>query len=358
MPNMKHRGFVYKLICCVLVAAMALPLSACGETKQTQREVFAMDTVMTLTAYGKKADAGLNAAESIILSMDAALDPELSTSTVYAINHAQGAGTVISGQIAKMLSTAHTVYEQSEGALDLTLYPVVKRWGFVDGKYYVPTAEEIAEDLARLCFDQLSLTSFPSSGSYSVTIPSYGEMSFASCAKGCAADNAVEAMRQAGVTSGIISLGGNVQTLGLKPDGTNWNVAVQDPNNTASYLGVVSVGETAVVTSGGYQRFFTDARGTKYQHIINPASGYPVSNNLQSVTIICPDGTMADCLSTAMFVLGQSRAISYWRNYGGFEMILVTNNDNSSGKNQIICTKGLIEEFTLTNENYELSFVE
>lgn len=349
---MKHTNIFYKLICVVLCAAMLVPLAGCGETRETQREVYAMDTVMTLTAYGKQAEAGLNAAESIILSMDAALDPELNTSTVYAINHANGAGTVISGQIAKMISTAHTVYTQSEGALDLTIYPLIKRWGFIDGKYYVPTSEEIAEDLSRLCFNQLVLTNFPASGSYSVTIPSYGEMSFASVAKGCAADNAIEAMRQAGVTSGIISLGGNVQTLGLKPDGSNWNVAVQDPNNPASYLGVINVGETAVVTSGGYQRNFTDSRGTTYQHIINPSSGYPVSNTLKSVTIICDNGTLADCLSTAMFVLGQSRAINYWRTYGGFEMVLVT--DDS----QIICTKGLIEEFTLTNENYGLKFVE
>ncbi len=349
---MKHTRIFYKLICIALCAAMLVPLTGCGETRESQREVYAMDTVMTLTAYGKNANAGLRAAESIILSMDNALDPELSTSTVYAINHAQGASTVVSGQIAKMISTAYTVYKQSEGALDLTLYPLVKRWGFIDGKYYVPTGEEIAEDLSRLCFDKLVLSSFPASGSYSVTIPSYGEMSFASVAKGCAADNAVEAMRQAGVTSGIISLGGNVQTLGLRPDGSEWRVAVQDPANTASYLGVVSVGETAVVTSGGYQRYFTDSRGTTYQHIINPASGYPVTNTLQSVTIICPDGTLADCLSTAMYVLGESRAINYWRTYGGFEMILVTK------ESKIICTKGLIEEFTLTNENYGLKFVE
>lgn len=349
---MKHTRIFYKLICIALCAAMLVPLTGCGETRESQREVYAMDTVMTLTAYGKNANAGLRAAESIILSMDNALDPELSTSTVYTINHAQGASTVVSGQIAKMISTAYTVYKQSEGALDLTLYPLVKRWGFIDGKYYVPTAEEIAEDLSRLCFDKLVLSSFPASGSYSVSIPSYGEMSFASVAKGCAADNAVEAMRQAGVTSGIISLGGNVQTLGLRPDGSEWRVAVQDPANTASYLGVVSVGETAVVTSGGYQRYFTDSRGTTYQHIINPASGYPVTNTLQSVTIICPDGTLADCLSTAMYVLGESRAINYWRTYGGFEMILVTK------ESKIICTKGLIEEFTLTNENYGLKFVE
>lgn len=352
MSSMRHTSIFYKLICVVLCAAMLVPLTACGETRKSQREVYAMDTIMTLTAYGNNADAGLDAAESIILSMDSALDPELSTSTTYAINHAQGGSTVISGQIARMISTAHTVYQQSEGALDLTLYPLVKRWGFVDGKYYVPTAAEISEDLSRLCFGQIVLTSFPASGSYSVSLPSYGELSFASVAKGCAADNAIEAMRQAGVTSGIISLGGNVQTLGLKTDGTEWNVAVQDPNNTASYLGVVSVGETAIVTSGSYQRFFTDSKGNTYHHILNPSSGYPVTNTLESVTIICSDGTLADCLSTAMFVLGETRAINYWRTYGGFEMILVTK------ENKIICTKGLMEKFTLTNENYGLQFVE
>lgn len=349
---MKHTGISYKLICALLCAAMLLPLAGCGETKLSQREVYAMDTVMTLSAYGKKGSAGLDAAESVIMSMDSALDPELSTSTTYAINHADGGSTVISGQIAEMISTAYTVYKQSEGALDLTIYPLVKRWGFIDGKYYVPTDEEISEDLARLCFDQLTLTSFPSSGSYAVQLPANGELSFAAVAKGCAADNAIEAMRQAGVTSGIISLGGNVQTLGLKPDGTEWNVAVQDPNNTASYLGVVSVGETAVVTSGSYQRYFTDSKGRTYHHILSPTSGYPVSNTLQSVTIVCDDGTMADCLSTAMFVLGQTKAINYWRTYGGFDMILVTNT------NDIICTKGLMEKFTLTNENYSLKFVE
>ena len=126
---MKHTRIFYKLICIALCAAMLVPLTGCGETRESQREVYAMDTVMTLTAYGKNANAGLRAAESIILSMDNALDPELSTSTVYAINHAQGASTVVSGQIAKMISTAYTVYKQSEGALDLTLYPLVKRWG-------------------------------------------------------------------------------------------------------------------------------------------------------------------------------------------------------------------------------------
>lgn len=336
----------------LLGLCMLLPLSACGETKLSQKELFAMDTVMTLSAYGKNADAGLSAATDVIISLDAMLDPELSTSMVYAINNAQGQNVVVSGQIAGMLRTAKTVYEQSDGALDLSIYPLVKRWGFIDGKYYVPTDEEISADMALLCFDKLILNSFPSSGSYSVTLPAGGQISFGSVAKGCASANAIDAMRQAGVTSGIVTLGGNVQTLGLKPDGSNWTVAIQDPNNTSSYLGVVSVGETAVITSGVYQRKFTDMRGKTYHHILNPATGYPTGNSLVSATIICQDGTMADALSTAMMVLGETKALNYWRTYGGFEMILVTNDD------RVICTKGLIEKFTLSNSSYELSFSE
>ena len=336
----------------LLILAAALSLSGCGETKMEQKTVMAMDTVMTLTAYGKNAQAGLTAAEGVILSMDAMLDPELPTSTVYAINHAQGGSTVVSAQIAKMISTAQTVYNQSGGALDLSIYPLVKRWGFIDGKYYVPTDAEIYEDKSRLCFDKLTLTSFPSSGGYSVTLPSSGEISFGAAAKGCASDNAIDAMRQAGVKSGIVSLGGNIQTLGLKPDGSFWNVAITNPDNPNNYVGVVQVGETAVVTSGSYQRFFTAFDGATYHHILNPNTGYPANNNLVSVTIICEDGTMADCLSTAMFVLGESRAINYWRTYGGFEMILITND------REIICTKGLMEQFAPTVGTYSLRYTE
>ena len=334
---------------------MMLPLTACGETKMSQRQVFAMDTIMTLTAYGKNADRGLTAAQGVIQSMNDMLDPDIETSTTYAINHANGGNTSISGQVANMLSTAQTIYKQSGGALDLTIYPVIQRWGFDSGRYYVPTDEELIVDLSRKAFDKMVLTSFPSSGSYAVAFPAGTAISFGAVAKGCASENAIRAMRNVGVKSAIVSLGGNVQTLGLKPDGSLWNVAVQDPNNTASYVGVLTVGETAVVTSGTYQRFFIQ-NGKTYHHLLNPETGRPMNNTLKSVTIVCSDGTTADCLSTAMFILGQSKCINYWRQYGtkenGFDMVLI-NNDN-----EVICTKGLIEKFTLTNSDYTLRYIE
>lgn len=146
---MKHINVFHRIAAVLLCLCMLLPLSACGETKMYQKQVFAMDTVMTLTAYGNKGEAGLNAAQSVITSMDSMLDPDVETSTTYAINHAEGANVSVSGQVAKMLSTAQTVYNQSGGTLDLSLYPVIKRWGFTDGRYYVPSDDELAQDLAR-----------------------------------------------------------------------------------------------------------------------------------------------------------------------------------------------------------------
>ena len=165
---MKHINVFHRIAAALLCLCMLLPLSACGETKMYQKQVFAMDTVMTLTAYGNKGEAGLNAAQSVITSMDSMLDPDVETSTTYAINHAEGANVSVSGQVAKMLSTAQTVYNQSGGTLDLSLYPVIKRWGFTDGRYYVPSDDELAQDLAHRAFDKMILTSFPSSGSYAV----------------------------------------------------------------------------------------------------------------------------------------------------------------------------------------------
>lgn len=335
----------------ILLCLALLPLSGCGEGKTYQKEIFAMDTYMTLTAYGKNAEAGLSSAVGVINSLAAMLDPEDEDSEVYALNHARGAAMVMPGQIVDMLNVAQTVSDRTGGALDLAIYPLVKAWGFIDGSYTVPTDDEIDLLLSEIDFDGADITAFTESGSYLVTIPDGTELTFGAIAKGCASDYAIAALRSAGVESAVVSLGGNVQTLGKKPDGSNWNVAVQDPNNTSSYVGIVSVGETAVVTSGGYQRYFYSKGGeTRYHHILNPATGYPADNGLLSVTIVCESGVLADALSTALFVAGENAALAYWRTYGGFEMILVTDDG------RVVTTSGLYDAFQTYGDSYTYEF--
>ncbi len=343
-----------KIISLLLCAGLVLPLCACSSDEPVQKQIYAMDTVMTLTAYGKYANDGISAAVGVINAMDDMLDPNNEGSYTAQINNAEGKDVIVTPQVNEMLSTALNVYNLSGGALDLSVYPLYEAWGeFKDETGRIPSDDEIKELRQKLGFGQTEITNFEGEANYSVRMPAGTQISFGAVAKGCASKYAIDAMRKSGVTSGIVSLGGNVQTLGTKPDGSNWTVAVEDPNDTSSYVGTLSVGETAIITSGSYQRYFTGSDGVKYHHLIDPSTGKPVDNELVSVTIVCSDGTLADCLSTAMFILGENAALEYWRNNGGFEMIMITKD------NEILCTTGLLEVFTLTNRtDYTLKMVE
>jgi thiamine biosynthesis lipoprotein len=147
----------------------------------------------------------------------------------------------------------------------------------------------------------------------------------------------MEIFTQDGVTSGIISLGGNVQTLGKKIDGSDWKVAIQNPDDE-TYIGGLAISDMAVITSGGYQRYF-EQDGVIYHHIINPKTGYPAESGVKSVSIVSDNGTLADGLSTALFVMGLDEGIKYWSEHDGIDIVFVTD-DNS-----IYITEGIADVF-------------
>ena len=317
MHSMKATSTYCKVL---IVLCLLLSLTGCKSEQKLTKQIFAMDTYMELTAYGDRAEAALGDVISTINQTALDWDPEHEKSTVYAMNHAEGAPITVSPEIADMLTAAKLVYDRTGGALDLTVYPIVKAWGFIDSEHTVPTAEEIDKLKSVPCFDEVDIDI------HTITMPAGTELSFGAVAKGAMAERCRNIVSEYGVESAFLSLGGNVQTVGLKPDGSKWRVGVQDPNDLTNYLGIVSIGEQAVVTSGSYQRYF-EADGKTYHHIIEPATAAPAESGLVSVTILCDSGTMADCLSTAMFILGEEQALEYRSTYGGFDMILVTEDD-------------------------------
>ncbi len=306
---------VRKTLAFFLAALLALALSACAQNSQSIT-IFAMDTVMTFTVCGDSATsaAALAAAEKEIYALDALFDVDGDDSEIALLN---ATGSLqMSADTAALLSAAQLVSQRSGGALDVTIAPVIQLWGFGTDSPAVPDADALAAALALVDYTRLEL-----SGDTATLQPGMA-VDVGALGKGYAAQRVAEIWRDMGVSSGMMSLGGNVQLVGSRPDGSNWRVGVTDPRDTSATLGTLALSDCAVVTSGGYNRFFTED-GVTYHHIIDPHCGYPADSGLLQVTVVCEDGALADALSTALFVLGADGAEQYWRQYGGFEMILV-----------------------------------
>ena len=163
---------------------------------------------------------------------------------------------------------------------------------------------------------------------------------FGGIAKGYTSSRIMDIYKDNGITSGLVNLGGNVQALGTKTDGTKWKIAVQSPDDTEDYLGILSVQDKAVITSGGYERYF-EQDGVTYHHIIDPKTGYPAENGLVSVTIVSSDGTLADGLSTSLFIMGEEKAADFWREHKDeFDAILMSDDGT------LYVTEGLENDFS------------
>ena len=160
-------------------------------------------------------------------------------------------------------------------------------------------------------------------------------------AKGYAAETVCGIFTDYGIESALINLGGNIFVIGSKLDGSPWRIGVADPEDTRETVGVLSARDTAVVTSGSYQRYFEQG-GTRYHHILDPVTGRPADNGLVSVTVICDDAVWADALSTALFVMGEEKPVGFWRETGGFEMILIRDD------RQVLLTPALEDSFEIT----------
>ena len=335
----------------LLCLSMALTLGACSdEGRHVTKRTTTLGGLVDITAYGKNAEDGIRDAQAALASVDSMVDSFNENSRVYAVNHSGGQPVVVAAQVASMIETARTVSKQTDGALDLTVYPLMDAWGFLSGNYTVPEEDTIAEVLTHIGMSRINLTADQESGDYMLQLPADTQITLDCVARGAATNAAISAMRARGVKSGVISMGGNVQTLGLKPDGSKWNIAIMDPNDRNAYIGYLTLGETAVVTSSPTELSFTQ-RGALYHHIMNPETGMPASTAIRSMTIVCADAQMADCLSTAMFVLGERKALQYWRDHHGFEMLMITQDG------RIVCTNGLYGTFTQTGGDYKVSYL-
>ena len=306
-----------------------------ADKTEASKDLFAMDTYMTLTAYGEHAQEAVDKAAERVEALDALLSTGNENSEIYQLN--QNGEATLSEEGGYLVERALELYKKTEGAFDIAIYPVMQAWGFPTQDYHVPDDDTLKEKLAladaskvnydkdtrKIFFDQDGM-----------------EIDLGGIAKGYTSSQIMQIYQDCGVTSGLVNLGGNVQALGCKTDGSKWRVAIQSPDDTEEYLGILEIEDQAVITSGGYERYFEED-GVTYHHIIDPATGYPADSGLISVTIVSDDGTLADGLSTSLFIMGEEKAAQFWReNSDEFEAIMET----SDG--ELYVTEGIADSLT------------
>ena len=304
--------------------------------KECTRQLFAMDTVMSFTAYGKNSEQAVDAAVKEVQRLDELLSTGNPDSEVSAIN-TKGSGT-LSDDTKTILTEAMEIYGETDGLFDVTIYPLMQLWGFPTQEYHVPTESELQKALAKVDASQIVIEGDQ------VTLGTGQQMDLGGIAKGYTSARIMEIYREYGITSGMVSLGGNVQTLGTRPDGKDWNIGIQNPDGRqGSLLAALPVENKAVITSGGYERYFEED-GNTYIHILNPKTGYPADSGLVSVSIISENGMLADALSTSLYLMGEEKAAEYWRTHAdAFDMIL----EDKDGT--LYVTEGLSQEIQTDN---------
>ena len=322
-----------KLTALLLTLALLPTLAACGEQGAAgeTRTVYAMDTVMNLTVYGEKAASALENAEKELHTLDeSALSRTAEGSELSALNAANGESVSYAADdpLPKLIETALAISEATDGAFDPTLAPVLDAWGFTKDLRRVPSADELAALLAHTGRDKVALEE--TADGYSVALLDGAQL------------------EKEGVTSAALDLGGDVFVMGKKSDGSDWRIAVKDPGDTESYLGIVSASDAFIVTSGVYERYFEE-NGVRYHHILDPKTGCPAESGLVSVTVLCKNGAWADALSTACFVLGTDKALALRDGLAAqgvaFELVFVTDDG------RVLYTGGLAAAFTPNEES-------
>lgn len=303
----------------VLLAVMML-CTGCAAQKELPKQAkvgFYLDTVITLTAYVEDRQVLKDALEECG-RYERMLSRTVEGSDVWRINHANGAPVEVSDDTMRILQCAKEISEKSGGAFDVTIAPVSTMWNFTREPHELPDAEAIARAAELVDYTRMQLDG------NTVTLPEGMMIDLGGIAKGYIADQVKEYLKGRGVQYAILSFGGNIVAIGKeKPDGTPWKVGIQDIDKPTGEHMLVSLNKGgSTVTSGIYERGFT-LDGVRYHHLLSAETGWPVQNELASVTIFSESSMEGDALSTTAYVLGTEKGMELIESLEGIEAVFI-----------------------------------
>ena len=294
-------------LCCVFLCTLLLLLTACTSAAVSEEVLWHMDTAITVRLYGERnaTAAALSAADDLLDTLDACLSATDENSPIAHFNTSiDGADVTLDEDTLALIGHALDISRLTDGAFDITTAPLTTLWQSCEDANLLPTDDALTATLALVGRIHLSLTDNTLTKDASEVRIDLGGIG-----KGYTVDCLLTELRATeGVTAALISMGSNVAVLGEKPDGKPWKIALRDPNDATAALGYLHLTEGQILSvSGDYERYFT-IEGQNYGHILDPQTGYPPTNGLRSVAVLCESGATADALSTALLVMGEDAA--------------------------------------------------
>ncbi len=333
-PNILSFGFF------PLVLYLSACLCGCASTSEPIQETgFYFDTVVSVTVYDQKDVGVLEECMDLCARYEQFFSPTLEGSDVYRINHSGGKATEVSEETVTLLKEAISYAESTDGLVDPTIAPLTRLWNFssssltqedADAQNRVPEASDILDALSHIDYKMVQID-----GNTVTLLDPQGQIDLGFIAKGYIADRLKELLLSRDVTSALINLGGNVLAVGARPDGTPFQIGLQEPfSEHGTSAAVLPVTDWSVVSSGIYERCF-EQDGQLYHHLLDSKTGYPIHNGLASVTILSSSSTQADALSTICFCLGLEEGKQLAESLPEVEAVFLTQDG------QLITTSGV-----------------
>jgi thiamine biosynthesis lipoprotein len=286
-----------------------------------QKTHTAMGTIMTHKAFGLHAAKGLEAVCSEVERIEICLSRFLPGSEISRVNTSAGSKSEkVSLETFYLLLKALDFSHTCPGCFDVSIGPLVDLWNMSRRSLIQPDDVRLRQALSLVDFrdvimDPIQITAGLRKLGQSIDLGGIG--------KGFAGDRIVEIYKEFDIISGYSNLGGNVVALGTKPDGSPWRIGIQHPRQEDRLVGLVSVIDQSVVTSGDYQRCFFDNQGIRHHHILDPTNGYPADSGLISVSVVSESSLEADALSTILFIAGLEKGIEFLKSFPRSEAIFV-----------------------------------
>lgn len=286
-----------------------------------QSAKYGMGTIIANRVFGELAEEALKAAEKETARLEEILSRFIPDSDISRINKSAGIkDEVIGSETYEVLSRAVEFSQCSQGCFDITVGPVMDLWRSSREAVKPPEEAKLRQILYLVNYHDLVFEP----DKKAVSLKKAGQsLDLGGIGKGFAADKILEIFRTYNVTSAFTNLGGNVAAIGAKPDGSPWRIGIRHPRQDHNLIGVVSVINKSVVTSGDYQCYFIGSNGKRYHHILDPQTGYPAESELISVTVAAESSLAADALSTILFTTGMKTGLELLKLFPGTEAIFI-----------------------------------